>query len=252
MNEQQRLLAAIWQSPSVEHCFDERGIAIYRRNLLANARRALAVSFPTIFELLSEDDGTELVNDFLRYSPPNQGDWSVWGNDFPHFIADHQLSESFVYLADCAALDWLVHKALHGKDDTLVQKSLNLLGEQDPARLRLVMNSNVAFITSPFPIADIYVAHHAENERERATALKSAKRSLSHSLRERAVLVYRPEYQPQVTILNESQELFINALLANESLEIALESVSQFCDFSFEQWLINAIENNLIVGVEQI
>ena len=58
ISEQQRLLDAIWhdeyEAESING-FNVDGINIYRRNLLANAKRALSVSFPTIFELLDSD-----------------------------------------------------------------------------------------------------------------------------------------------------------------------------------------------------
>ncbi|MGB1298905.1 MAG: putative DNA-binding domain-containing protein, partial [Psychrobium sp.] len=93
MNEQQQLLSAIWDNSAIEHGFSEEGVAIYHRNLLANAKRGLAVSFPTLFELLDGGDSDELVAEFLRYSPPNQGDWGQWGGELAGFLESHRFSE---------------------------------------------------------------------------------------------------------------------------------------------------------------
>lgn len=55
-NEQQRLLDVIWHDESPvrdKSGFEAQGIDIYRRNLLANAQRALSISFPTVFQRFS-------------------------------------------------------------------------------------------------------------------------------------------------------------------------------------------------------
>ena len=84
-NEQQRLLDVIWNDESPvrdKSGFEAQGIDIYRRNLLANAQRALSISFPTVFQLLDSNVSKNLVYQFLRISPPSQGDWTQWGADF--------------------------------------------------------------------------------------------------------------------------------------------------------------------------
>jgi hypothetical protein len=59
-------------------------------------------------------------------------------------------------------------------------------------------------------------------------------------------MVYRPEFQPKVTRLTANDGIFMTCLLSGESLEQALDAVKNNRDFSFEQWLITAIERNLI------
>lgn len=79
VNEQQCLLDAIWSDDAnvaAQSGFDVQGINIYRRNLMANAIRALSISFPTIFELLDSDVSEQITHKFLKLSPPNQGDWT--------------------------------------------------------------------------------------------------------------------------------------------------------------------------------
>jgi len=245
MNEQQRLLAAIWGEDTGE--FSAQGIAIYRRNLLANAQRALALSFPTIFELLDSNVSEQLAADFLLFSPPSQGDWGQWGAVFSAFISQHELSDDYAYLADCAALDWAVHQALHGTDTTLDSASLQQLADVEPAQLTVVINPNVVIMTSEYPLVDIFDAHHHIDEATRNDALHRAQTQLSDECIPCAAMVFRPEYQPHVCLIPESEAMFMQILIANKSLGEALDSMSDFPDFSFEQWLVKAIENNLIV-----
>ena len=64
MNEQQQLVSAIFNKKSSpddssdfdeSYSFDEKGLAIYRRNLQASAVRALQISYPTVLKLVGDD-----------------------------------------------------------------------------------------------------------------------------------------------------------------------------------------------------
>jgi hypothetical protein len=246
---QQILLDVIWHEGStvLEQCgFDAKGINIYRRNLLANAQRALTISFPTVFELLDSDIGEDLVYQFLRKSPPDQGDWALWGENFSHFLETTKIAMIYPYISDCSTLDWHIHCALNGRDQTLVQTSLQVLGESEPKHIFIEFNQNVRVLKTAFPLEDIFYAHHHEDEQQRKMAMNNAKQALSVKPLEQFVMVYRPEYQPKVTTLTINEGRFINDLLAGKSLEQALNAVNHDYEFSFEQWLISAIERNLI------
>lgn len=254
VNEQQALLDAIWHdAANASHGFDARGISIYRRNLLANAQRALSISFPTVFMLLDSDVSMALTKSFLHSSPPVQGDWAQWGDEFADFIADTAVGRDYPYLADSAALDWHVHCALHGNDQTLEQASLQLLANCDPENIAVEFNDNVQLFISQYPIAEIFTAHHAEDSDVRDTALANAQQALVLStLTTNCVMVYRPEFQPQVKALTASEADFVSALTSGKSLATALDNVSGNSDFSFETWLVSAIQTNLIQRFKEL
>ena len=154
-NEQQALLEVIWHDESsiLDQCgFDARGINIYRRNLLANAQRALNISFPTVFKLLDSDISESLVYQFLRCSPPDRGDWTQWGNNFAHFLRTTEVAGTYPYISDCATLDWHVHCALHGIDQTFSPASLQVLSQSEPEHIFVEFNQNVKVIKSEFPL----------------------------------------------------------------------------------------------------
>lgn len=250
MNEQQRLLMLIWSDDATllaESGFDKRGIDIYRRNLLANAQRALSITYPTIFALLDSDVSDNLVTQFLKLCPPVQGDWTQWGEEFSDFIAVDQVATDYPYLPDCASLDWLIHSALHGKDQTLDQTSLQLLANIDPKKIVFSFNKNVALIKTCYPIDSIFEAHHNNDPLQRDSAMQQAQSALSKELKQQVIMVCRPEYQPQVIKLSDSEATFIACLKSGNALSTALDLVSQATDFSFENWLMAAIARNLIV-----
>jgi len=249
INEQQRLLDAIWsdgESGADLHGFSAQGITIYRRNLLANADRALRITFPTVFELLDCDISTFLVHKFLKSSPPVQGDWAQWGRDFSDFIATTEIGVDYPYLTNCAALDWHVHCALHGRDQKLEQTSLQLLVNCEPEHVFITFNDNVKLLSTRYPVADIFYAHNHDEQAQRDISFNRAKQALSSVLVEHTAMVYRPEFKPQVTKLTESEGRFTLSLMSGNSLAQSLDTVRHDSRFSFPSWLINAIEHNLI------
>jgi hypothetical protein len=248
-NEQQRLLEIIWNddSSALEQCgFDAQGINVYRRNLLANAQRALNISFPTVFKLLDSDISESLVYQFLRHSPPNQGDWTQWGDNFPHFLATTEVGDNYPYISECATLDWHVHRALHGRDQTFSQRSLQVLSESEPEHIFIEFNQNVKIFTSEFPLTEIFQAHHHNDKSQGEIAMNNAKSALLEKPVEQVVMVYRPEFQPQVAKLTASEGAFMLTLFSGKSLAQSLDAVKNSNDFSFEQWLVTAIKHNLI------
>jgi len=246
---QQRLLELIWNDESsiLDQCgFDAKGINIYRRNLLANAHRALNISFPTVFKLLDSDISESLVYQFLRSSPPDRGDWTQWGGNFAHFLKTTEIGDNYPYISECATLDWHVHCALHGSDQTLSQPSLQVLSKSEPEHIFIEFNQNVKVFRSGFPLTEIFQAHHDNEEPQREVAMNNAQKALLEKPVEQVVMVYRPEFQPQVTKLTVSEGAFMLALFSGKSLAQSLDKVKNTNDFSFEQWLVSAIKHNLI------
>lgn len=249
MNEQQCLLAAIWSDEPqfiAESGFDVKGVNVYRRNLLANAERALSISFPTLFELLDSDVSKRITHQFLKSSPPNQGDWAQWGEALASFISTVEIGDKYPYLADCTALDWHIHCALHGVDQIFRQSSLQLLNAYEPEHIIIEFNANVKLLESEYPIADIFYAHHAVDELQRETALNNAQQALASPMKEQIVMTYRPEFQPKVATLTAGEAMFMQSLMTGKSLANALNTVNEKHHFSFENWLVKAIEQNLI------
>jgi hypothetical protein len=249
MSQQQQLLNTIWSnalSSLVESGFDIQGINIYRRNLVANAQRALNISFPTVFEMLDSDVSEEVVIQFLQYCPPSQGDWSQWGETFPNFLATTKAAKDYAYLPCCAVLDWHIHCALHGKNQVLAQSSLSLLSDVEPDNIVVEFNDNVTLIKTKYPITEIFDAHHHSEILERELAINKAQELLSKKLDEQVVMIFRPEFQPKVTTLTPSESEFMFSLMAEKSIATSLDLINDFSEFLFEKWLMTAIKRNLI------
>ncbi|MEH6577776.1 MAG: DNA-binding domain-containing protein [Amphritea sp.] len=244
VSEQQLLIEAIYGRENTGLC--PEGVDIYRNNLTASARRALAISYPTVVALLGEELFALCCQQFLSRTPPTDGDWAQWGDLFTVFLSAHPALKDYPYICDCAELDWKLHQANQGADQLLDQSTLGLLANGDPHALHIEFNMNLNLVISAFPIELIYMAHHSPLESQRQLAMAQAKVKIQQGGAE-TVLVYRPQFKPLCKGISEAETTFIATLIAGYSLADALDAVSED-NFSFQQWLISAIENNLIVS----
>jgi len=80
---------------------------------------------------------------------------------------------------------------------------LQLLEDADPEESTVRFNANVALN----PITDIYHAHHYPKQTQRDGAVEQARLALSDPLEQQVVMVYRPEFKPQVTRLTTSEAI---------------------------------------------
>lgn len=255
MNQQQQLLNTIWSdkpASALTSHFNTQGINVYRRNLFASAQRSLTITFPTIFKLLDSDIAERITHDFIKFSPPRHGDWSQWGADFSQYLSTDSVADDYPFLPDCAKVDWLIHCVLQGKDQVLNQASLQLLNEQDPENIAVEFNPNVVLLKTKYPVTEIYDAHHHCNLLSREASMAEAKYILSGELTEQIVMIFRPEFLPKIVKLTASESEFMISAMSEKSLFHSLTAITDERNFSFEQWLIIAIERNLIHNFKEI
>lgn len=243
---QNALMSAIYGQTEPQS-FDPQGLAVYRSGLAANAKRALQVSFPTVERLVGNDCFTLLATHFLQVQPLKTGDWGEWGHQLPAWIAANTDFDEYPYLSDCAQLDWLCHQSERAADVMADTASLSLLGEQDPYQLTIQLCSGTALLPSSHPVVDIWNAHHAANHQE---LLTQAAQSIANQ-QPQIALIFRPEWKAQVSLLNASELLWLQHMLAGHSIGSALDGVSH-TDFSFEAWLPQALQTGLLCAIKPL
>lgn len=240
---QQRLLGAIWAGAEAAGLREAgpraaQGLAAYRGNADAVAGRALAAIFPTVAQMLGEEDFAHLAAEHRRAAPPKRGDLGQWGDALPGWIESHPGLAEWPWLADTARLDAAIHHAERAADDTLDVASLTRLGEHDPAQLELVPMAGLALIVSRWPIVAIHAAHRAEGA-ARDAAFEGVRERLSERVGEDA-LVARAGWRGVVTLLDGPGSRFTAAILAGQRLDAALGAAGD--GFDFAAWLAHAIE----------
>jgi len=266
VRRQQLLLQALWPAASGPTVGDAagrlqpwlrqgplrpaRGLAAYRANGEALAARALAVAFPTVQALMGDEDFVRLAKAHWRRHPPSGGDMACYGEALPAALADDVQLADWPYLADCARLDWAVHRAEAAADGPDVPAGWDLLGSEDPAVLRLLLQPAATLLRSTWPVGTLWLAHHAVAEAGSAAEVDrfaAAREALAQG-RAESVAVWRRGWRAELQILGEAEVGFIEALLQGQSLAVALTAAGT--DFDFEAWLLQALRGGRLAAVQ--
>lgn len=255
MNEQQALMSAIFSSHKSSK-IDEKGLTVYKRNLQANATRALRITFPTVEKLIGESLFSQCVEILLLCDPPKLGDWGLWGGGFANVLSQLPALDDYPYVEDIAILDYSLHMLSREKDSTVNLDSISLLSSHDIDRLYMTLNPSISMSASAYPIFDIYQANNTSSlsSQESTAFLNHAKRKLSKGLGQ-YVLLYRPQFKALVRELSIEEHYWLSLLMGGFSIGNALDKMEErFSNkshsFSFEHWLPQAIQENIIAHIQ--
>lgn len=235
LQEQQRaLLQALWRAghdeamdvmaPHVRPAGQQwqRGLKAYRSNGHALAQRALAGAYPVVRQLLGEGNFLALALGLWHRHPPERGDVAQWGEALAaHIESLPELNGQEPYLADVARVEWLLHRAATVDDAAPDPASFQLLAQQDPRELSLVLSAGAVCLASPYPIVSIINAH-LDNE----PALEEAGKRLRARACETA-LVWRQGFKPRLRQAAAGERAFIAALQERRSLADSLEAAPE-------------------------
>jgi hypothetical protein len=251
---QQQLLRTLWRrgsEPSLAQWLREsgerakQGLAAYRGNAAAIAERALAAAYPTVQQLVGGESFAQLAHAVWHRFPPQRGDLAQFGAALPAWIElDPQLA-SEPYLADVARIDWAVHTIEHAADVEQPPAGLALLGEVEPARLRLRLRPGLALLASRFPVVTIWQAHRRDGD-DRFAAVRAAFAAQAQE----TALIARHGWRADVEALDAPTAAFITALQRGDDLAHALEEVG--AALAFDRWLQRALTNHWLQAVEPV
>ncbi len=173
---------------------NEKRIAIYRGNVLANAHRALIATYPVLQQMVGEAFFTGVVRTFWQIHPPTAGDWGQYGEQLSSFIASFEHAQHLPYLSDVARLEWAVHEAANAADESPHEI------RQEP---RLLWLPGTRILISSYPIADLWLAHQS------AVADELSERLAQMNWNEQGALVFREGFAVKVAALpvDEAQAL---------------------------------------------
>lgn len=228
--------------------FDERGLAVYRRNLQATARRALAISFPTVLQLIGNDFFNYSCHQLLICSPPNTGDWGMWGNDFSELLSRLPELADYPFLSDIAKLDFLQHHSMRAKNQNVDMDSLQLLATVELDNLYCVLAQSCFALTSTYPIIELWQAHQEGKSTIDGAGIVLSKQYLEQIKIKLAdanfiqhILIFRPEYKAHVEEISDAESFWLNKLNLGLSIGNVLDLMEDM-EFDFAQWLVKAIE----------
>jgi hypothetical protein len=247
---QQMLLRALWHDARVGvlqgWVSDDkaaRGLRAYRANAGASAETALAAAFPTVVQLVGDESFAALARAFWQAEPPTRGDLAWFGEHLPMFIENSEQLADETFLADCARLDWAVHRVESAADADDNAESLSLLSTLDPSQLRLKLRPGTTLIVSPHPVATIWLAHRSD-----AVDRFAPVREAFAAGRAENALVWRDGWRARVSAISDADARFTQAVIDRMKLADALAHAGD--GFDFQPWLITALQQRWLVGAE--
>lgn len=254
---QQLLLASLWQrgaSPDMlagqllplpgprRSATADDGLAVYRRNAWAGARRALALAYPVLEAMISTESLGALARELWLADPPAQGDLGEWGGRVAGWLRSQPTVADHPYLPELAALEWALHQAGRAADGgTGPVEGLALLADVDPSRIYAIWKPRTQLLCGHWPALELWQAHQPDPAQvaEDPACVAAVRAALEAGPQAQAVLVWRPQWRARCEALPLAWVDFSQALLAGQSLGEALEQHP----VDFEAWLLACLRH---------
>lgn len=138
----------------------DAGVAVYRRNVLANLAGALASTYPVVRRLVGEAFFDEAARRHALAVPSKSGDLNRYGATFAEFLAKYGPARELDYLPDVARLEWALHQSDQAADaPTADLAALARVAPGDEGSVRLSLHPAVRLVASQHPILAIWEAN---------------------------------------------------------------------------------------------
>lgn len=177
---------------------------VYRNNVVAGLVRAMEQAFPVIRRLVGPEFFAAMSAGFVRAHPPRSRLMMTYGADFPAFLADFPPVAHLPYLPDVARLEQALRESYHAADAT-ADPALVTLPPERLLAARLILAPALRVLRSDWPIHSIWLG--APIARMQAEA----------------VLILRPDFDPEPHKINAEAARFIAALQSGRPLAEAVE-----------------------------
>ncbi len=190
-----------------------RRFAVYRNNVAASLTRAMEDGFPIVRRVVGEVFFAAMAVAFLRAHPPRSPILTLYGGDFPAFLAAFPPVLRLGYLPDTARLDLALRHSYHAADSATAD--LRGIDPDILMRSRLTLGQPVVLLTSDWPIHGIWRANVAGGA--------------APVMRPESILITRPGFDPEPCLLGPGAGTAIAALMRNLTLAEALDAAPD-CD----------------------
>lgn len=232
-------------------CADERAqaeplrarIGLYRGNVRAARRLALASAYPVLAALAGEAWFDALAIAYTRAHPVRDADLNRFGAALPAFVQQYETDPRYAYFGDVARLEWVLHAAAFAANVTpLTPQQWSGVGAERLASARLAVHPACFALASPYAVEAIWRAHQPEA----AGAWPARVDTPSWTL------VVRPHWRPLLLVHTEAAHVAFAAIQRGATLDEALDGAFAVDpDFNFTgQWRM-WIECRAITGLRE-
>ena len=215
-----------------------RRFSVYRNNVAASLTEALEESFPAIVKLIGEENFKKLAGLFLRRHPPETPMMMHYGAAFPEFLEGFEPLSHVGYLPDVARLEQARRRAYHAADGDPADASvLATLPPEALLQTRFALAPAVELFASRWPIHAIWVFNMEDGPKPQPGG--------------QTVLITRPGYDPEMTMVSPGTAAFIAALQGGAPLSDANDAaLAPEPDFDLSQALSLLLDAQAITSIK--
>jgi hypothetical protein len=216
-------------------------LGLYRGNVRAARRAALASAFPVLAQLTGDAYFDALALAYARAHPSRDADLNRFGAHLPGFIERYETDARYAYFGDVARLEWALHVAAFAANCTpIAAAQWQEMGVERLMSARLAVHPACVALESRFAAFDIWRAHRHDPAQA--------------SWPERVdtpcwTLIVRPQWRPAALAHTQAAHAAFVALQGGATLDEALErafAIDEQFDFA-SQWR-TWIETGAITG----
>jgi putative DNA-binding protein len=230
-----------WLIPAAETGLER--LQVYAGGYPVRVQEALAETYPAVAHLVGDGAFAALARRFAAAVPLHSYNLNDAGLELPAFLRSDRLTADLPFLPDLALLEWHVARAFHAYEQApLDPATLSGWGVDEWQHAAVRFQPAVAVVTSNWPIRELWEC--------RETPLEA----IDIDLRGRAdrVLIQRAGFAVVCASVDEDEAGVLGALLAGETLGVALASVGDREDGSADvsAWFARWMAGDMITGCE--
>ena len=134
-------------------------LSIYRNNTLISLTNALKATFPVTVQLADEQFFAYAAHAFITAEPPREARLSEFGGGLPRFLARFPTCRAYPVIAEMAAFEWAITRAMHGAETYPAPAALLERLCEGGGKLRLSLQPNLNFAVSRWNLVNVWMDH---------------------------------------------------------------------------------------------
>jgi hypothetical protein len=218
----------------------ERRLNIYRNNSFISLTGALKSNFPVTMRMVDERFFAYAANAFIADHPPREPRLAAYGSKFPHFLARFPASRSYPIIAEMAAFEWAIVSTMTAPEEDPAPAAVLQHLSKVSGDARIVLQPNLHFAASRWPILEIWTAHRGDS----LEAIPTFER------RPTRVGIYRKNGRAKFLELSSARFVFWREVAKGSSLERAVtRAMLRGPFFDLVDELVVLFRSGLVTGV---
>lgn len=218
-------------------------LGLYRGNVRAARRAALASAFPVLAQLTGDAYFDALALAYARAHPSRDADLNRFGANLPAFIEGYETDARYAYFGDVARLEWALHVAAFAANCTpIAAAQWQAIGVERLMASRLAVHPACVALESRFAAFGIWRAHRQDDPAQQRWPERVDTPCWT--------LIVRPQWRPAALAHTQAAHAAFVALQGGATLDEALErafAIDEHFDFA-SQWR-TWIEASAITGL---